>query len=275
MQHGASDAPQIQNLEARERFRTLARARQLNPDDPWVGGYVAYEWTHGRHLFEAYVPRLEGKRVLEFGCNVGASGVVLASLGAKVVGVDIDADLVELARAQTESCGLASCMSVLHVADTRSLPFSDGYFDLIVCNSVLEYVHAAMRSVVQAELVRVLGSGGLLLVLGTSNRLWPREVHSRRWLVNYVPRWIDGFFGGHERRRGVSPFAITRDFPGCRNVDLDDACATYLCAKERMGTSGQKLALMRFASRVLSPLGLSLGMVMPSIAIAFRKERTA
>src|SRR5437870_3039843 len=156
MQDGVEAMPRIQNPEAQEQFRTLVRGRKLNPDDPWVGGYVAYEWTHGRYVFETYVPLLQGKRVLEFGCNVGASGIVLASLGADVVGVDIEADYVAMARAQAESYGLTSCLSVLHITDIQSLPFPDSHFDLIICNSVLEYVHPAWRASVQAELVRVL-----------------------------------------------------------------------------------------------------------------------
>lgn len=48
------------------------------------------------------------------------------------------------------------------------------------CNSVLEYVQLRHLADLLLEIDRVLAPGGVLLVLGTSNRLWPREVHSGR-----------------------------------------------------------------------------------------------
>ena len=91
-------APKIVDYAAWERFRRLANEAGLDPDDPWMGGYVSYEWSHARHFFQAYAQRLDGQRVLEFGCNVGASAIVLAKLGATVVGVEKDLRFVELAR---------------------------------------------------------------------------------------------------------------------------------------------------------------------------------
>ena len=267
------DSPRIENSAALDEFRTLARSRGFEPDDPWVGGYVAYEWTHARHFFQAYVPNLAGKRALEFGCNVGASGIVLAKLGAEVSGVDIDPDFVTLARAQAATYGLGSRLHILQLSNPKSLPFPDAEFDLIVCNSVLEYVDVGLRSTIQAELVRVLAPGGFLLVLGTSSRLWPREVHSQKWFVNYLPRSVDRVWGKRDRQRGVSPFSIAQGFRGCRNVDTDDASATYLRAKQLMGTGTWTLRLMHLAARLLAQFHLSVGMFTPSITMAFRKTR--
>ena len=159
----------------------------MDPDDPWAGGYVAYEWRHARHFFEAYAGSLEGTRVLEFGCNVGASAVVLGHLGAEVVGVEPNPTYAGLANAQVEAHGLSSRVTIVQLRDTRRMPFADGQFRLIVCNSVLEYVEPADLRRVQQDLVRVLEPGGVLLVMGTSNRLWPREVHSRRWFPYRSP----------------------------------------------------------------------------------------
>ena len=75
------------------------------------------------------------------------------------------------------------------------MPFPKHHFHLIVCNSVLEYVQPGSLSAVQNELVRLLGPGGLVLVLSTSNRLWPKEVHSGKWLSNYVPKCLDCLLG--------------------------------------------------------------------------------
>jgi ribosomal protein L11 methylase PrmA len=40
-------------------------------------------------IFETALPSLEGANV-KFGCNYGATAIVPAALGARVVGIDID-----------------------------------------------------------------------------------------------------------------------------------------------------------------------------------------
>lgn len=265
-------SPKIVEPAGWARFKALATDMGLNPDDPWVGGYVSYEWTHARHFFEAYVRDLHGRRVLEFGCNVGASGIVLANLGADVVGVEVDAKFASLAQAQAEAYGFNSRVKILHLDDTRRLPFPDGHFHFIVCNSVLEYVSPDALAAVQQELVRVLAPGGLVLVMGTSNRLWPREVHSGRWLFNYMPRVLDKLLGGEPRQRGVSPFTVRNGFRGCVLVDKEDGSAAYLSARERMGTGARGLTIMRMAATLLRPFPMTVGMLTPSFAMALRRQ---
>ena len=126
------------------------------------------------------VPNL---RVLEFGCNVGASAIVLAQLGAQVSGIDISVDLVELARLNARRFGHTG-IDFHHVADSRRLHWPDGAFDLVLRNSVLEYIGVEELSAVQREIDRLLKPGGLILVTASSNRLWPFEVRSGRWGVN-------------------------------------------------------------------------------------------
>ena len=85
----ASIKPAIEP-NANKKFRELVRDAGLDPDNPWIGGYLDREWEHGRHIYETVEFEISGKLFLEFGCNYGATTVVLAALGARVVGVDID-----------------------------------------------------------------------------------------------------------------------------------------------------------------------------------------
>ena len=152
-------APKICNSEAREQFRAAARRLALDPDNLWVGGYVDYEWHHSRHVLETAGVTVPGAKALEFGCNFGATSIMLAALGACVTGVDVNADYLELARLNIACYGLEQRVAVLHVPDATRLPFDDGHFDLITCNSVLEYVPHAILGSVQRELDRVLKPG--------------------------------------------------------------------------------------------------------------------
>jgi len=221
------------------------------------------------------VGSLTGKRVLEFGSNVGGSAVVLATLGADVVGVDVSAAFCEIARLHAAAYDVSDRVTIVHRDDTRSLPLDTARFDLIVCNSVLEYVHRDHLAAVQAELMRLLAPGGIVLVLGTSNRLAPKEVHSNRWIVNYLPRQFDRLLGGPELQRGVSPFTVRRNFRGLEVLDLADGAQRYLESKRRMGADSSRLRLLRVVHRCSAPFGSSVGMLMPSFAIAFVKRSTA
>lgn len=267
-----ADAPKICNFEAREQFRAAARRLSLDPDDVWVGGYVDYEWSHGRHVLECAGVAVSGLKALELGCNFGATSVMLAAMGASVTGVDVNPAYVELARLNAESYGMERSVSVLHVRDTTRLPVADEAFDLVMCNSVLEYVPHDILGAVQREVDRVLKRNGRILVLGTSNRLWPREMHSRRWFVNYLPRLVDRL-RGTDIQRGIFPWQVRFGF-GSRysDIGLADGGAGYLEARKRMGVSGGRRALLAAAARFLAPLRISVGLLTPSISVLLRKD---
>ncbi|MGB5832303.1 MAG: class I SAM-dependent methyltransferase [Thiohalocapsa sp.] len=228
-------APCIIPSHAQDRFVAKAKSMHLNPDSVWIGGYVDYEWHHLRPILEGFGIEVSGKRILEFGSNVGASAIVFRQLGARVNAVDVSANYVELARYNALRYGLSS-IEFQHVADTRKLPFDSASIDLVSCNSVLEYVDPGHLQAVQREIDRVLRPGGLILVTGTSSRLWPREVHSQAWLVNYVPFALERMLPLKQQlTRGVWPWSIRRGFgPSYRNLDAEDGGRAFLKSRAAM-----------------------------------------
>ena len=248
-------------------FETKARALGLDPSDPWVGGYVAYEWEHLRHLIDALPAPVAGRRVLEVGCNLGASAVVLAQLGARVTAFDVSADFVELAQLNALRYGHAS-IAFDHIEDTRRLPYATQQFDLICCNSVLEYVPAQCQQGLIAELSRVLAPRGLVLITGTSNRLWPREVHSQRWFVNYLPSALDRLWGS-SLQRGLFPWRVRQAF-GSSFFNLDTGSAEGYFARTRraMGMSPWVLRAILLAARTLQ---IGPGWLAPNMSCILQK----
>jgi SAM-dependent methyltransferase len=238
-----------------------------------VGGYVEYEWSHGRHVIESSGISLAGAKVLEFGCNVGATSIVLALLGARVTGIDVQPGVVGLASLNATRYGVGAVTDFLALADTRRLPFADQEFDMIVCNSVLEYIPRPIRRDVQQEMDRTLRRGGVVFVTGTSNRLWPREVHSGRWIVNYLPEAVDRLVRpSRSRQRGMWPWEIRQGWSGYENLDLHDRGRAYLTARRRMGASGTKYTVLCCATVTLATLGLWTGLLAPSMAVTLRKR---
>jgi ubiquinone/menaquinone biosynthesis C-methylase UbiE len=263
----ACKAPAIVSRTLHDAFERKARGMGLDPANRWIGGYVDYEWQHLRHIIETLPVKLDETHVLEFGCNVGASAILLAAMGARVTAIDIAPDVVDLARLNAHRYGL-DAIDFLHVGDTRQLPFADGAFQMVSCNSVLEYVPPSMLPAVQREIDRVLAPGGTILVTGTSNRLAPREVHSRRWFVNYLPRRFDP--PGKYVQRGIWPSAARHGF-GRHYDNLDHAGDDGLYARSRraMGMARGRLAVLQAAGRLL---GTSPGLLSPSIFCVLRKR---
>jgi ubiquinone/menaquinone biosynthesis C-methylase UbiE len=264
--------PQIVNWHADRKFRLIAANLGRDPDDRWLGGYVEHEWHSNQNLVQAYTGNLTGQRVLEFGCNIGATAIIFSYLGAGVVAADIDTNFLELARANVDRYNARHVSFVMLDKKAKTLPLASQSFDVVSCNSVLEYVDCRHLAVLSAEFDRVLKNSGMLLVMGTSNRLWPREVHSGRWLVNYLPTVVDQAMR-QPLQRGIWPWAIRNRFPRYRDLACDDRARGYLAARQADGASSRKLAVLRRLQSFARPFGCSAGALTPSIFLALRKPR--
>lgn len=267
----AAAGPVVCNPVADQEFRS--KVRQLYPQSyEFESRYVEHEMAHIGHMFAGGLCPVAGKEVLEFGCNVGATSIVLAHYGAKVTAVDVGADPIEVARLNARRYEVNDHIR-FHLLDPgQRLPFVSSSFDVVTCNSVLEYVRPELLASVQRELDRVLRPGGLLLVFGTSNRLSPLEPHSGRWFVNYVPRSFDRLLR-RSMERGVSPWRLRRGF-GEGYEDLLSGwhgTGEYLELKQRMGLNGWRLRALRTAAPILAASRLSIGLLLPYATVLLRK----
>jgi len=104
---------------------------------------------------------------------------------------------------------------------------------------------------------------------GTSNRLWPREPHSGRWLTNYVPRAFDSmlFRSRTGPQRGLWPWEILRGFGRCDNLDLADRGHAFLAARRAAGMARAKYLTLKLAIPMLRAFGIWAGLLIPSISI--------
>ena len=271
----ASGGPIVCDPNADRQFQQ--RVRQQYPQSyEFEGRYVEHEMTHIGHMFASGLCPVAGRDVLEFGCNIGATSIVLAHYGADVTAVDVSAESVDLARLNARRYEMTNRIRFRLIHPGQQLPFANNSFDVITCNSVLEYVRPELFAQVQRELDRVLRPGGLLLVFGTSNRLSPVEPHSGKWFVNYLPRAVDGL-AGKRVERGVSPWRLRRGFgEGYEDVLSGRAGTTqYIALKERMGMNGWRIRALRTAAPILAASGISLGLLLPYATVLLRKPADA
>ncbi len=151
-------------------------------------GHPSQIWTRGLErrleLMRRHVD-LEGKRILDIGCGVGAFVRRLREFSPNVYGTDIDAERVSEGSKLIPNLGLAV---------GEYLPFADNTFDVILLHEVLEHVMDDQATLREAR--RVLAAGGKIVIF-CPNRLYPFETHGiflgKRYifgnmpLVNYLP----------------------------------------------------------------------------------------
>ena len=126
----------------------------------WSSGGAAYDEI-SRQIASALdhtVRRLDpqpGERILDLATGTGWTSRLLATCGAKVTGVDIGADLIEAAKMNGHSHGLAIDYEL---GDAEQLRFADGSFDAVV--STFGVMFASRPDVVASEIARVCRKGG-------------------------------------------------------------------------------------------------------------------
>ena len=98
-----------------------------------------------------------GERVLDVACGSGNAAIRAAAAGARVVGVDLTPELLEVGRRLAADAGL----EVAWVAgDAEALPVDDGSFDVVL--STFGCMFAPRHELAARELARVLRPGGRL-----------------------------------------------------------------------------------------------------------------
>lgn len=99
--------------------------------------------------------------LLDVGCGSGRLLKLLASRANRAVGVDIDADARQLARAELWLAGLPNCS--LRQGDMYQLPFGDHEFDTVILDDVLREAREPQQALLEAK--RLARAAGRLIVL--------------------------------------------------------------------------------------------------------------
>lgn len=142
------------------------------------GAYRASQVTRVVSAAKRYGVELLGRDLLDLGCNDGALTVQYLNQGPRrVVGVDIDAHAIDLARQKHDSPSVEYLVSTV-----AEIPLPDESVDTIICFDVFE--HVARPVEVLAECKRVLRPRGNMLI-GTWGWYHPFAPHL--WATMPVP----------------------------------------------------------------------------------------
>ncbi len=167
---GRLDLPRVPELEVMdecgevEAYSSAAAHAYLGKiDDTFV--------THALRLVTTLIGASVGGTVLDIGTGPGQIALKLAARlpGWLVVGVDRSPNMIrqalaarQAARSTAQRPGRTPAEADFLVADANRLPFPDGSFDLVICNSVLH--HLKNPASLFAELARVAKPSGAILL---------------------------------------------------------------------------------------------------------------
>jgi 2-polyprenyl-3-methyl-5-hydroxy-6-metoxy-1,4-benzoquinol methylase len=100
---------------------------------------------------------LPGKTVVDLGCGEGLNTVILASLGARVLSVDISDESLELTGKRAVANGVADHVTLLH-SDAAEMPVEASSADAVLCAAILHHVEPVETA---RRIRRVLKPGGV------------------------------------------------------------------------------------------------------------------
>ncbi|MBN2387408.1 MAG: methyltransferase domain-containing protein [Anaerolineales bacterium] len=174
--------PDPHHLQGRRNYNRMSR---------WYDLFAGSE----RRFTEAGLRLLDprpGERVLEIGFGTGHALVGLARAvgeAGQVDGIDLSPGMLAVARRRLARHGLAGRVN-LQLGDATRLPHPEGHFQAALSSFTLELFSAQEMSVVLAECLRVLQTGGRLGLVALAKEDRP-AVRLYEWFRQRMPRVID------------------------------------------------------------------------------------
>ncbi len=163
-----TNVEEIKKWESVEVERSASEAKRKEAKDLRIGEHIIqryanppaetfYPLEYAYHL----LGDVKGKTVLDYGCGLGDNSVLLASRGAKVVGVDISPELIELAQKRLDQHDLGEC-SEFRIGSAHELPLENESVDVVFGMAILHHLDLKLSS---EEVFRILKKGGRAIFL--------------------------------------------------------------------------------------------------------------
>lgn len=129
------------------------------------------------------------KNILDAGCGFGIAATEMARLGGNVTGIDINNDVLHIAKMVAVSLGISPRQDInFQKAALESIPYPSDSFDIIWSGNTVEHVANFKRSMY--EMHRVLKPGGLMFVRGPNYFRISEEPHFKTLWPPFLPRAV-------------------------------------------------------------------------------------
>ena len=132
-----------------------------------------------------------GDRVLDVCCGTGDQAFYYAQVGIMATGIDLDPNILKLARKDKRKKALRNVS--FQLSDARYLPFKDNYFDYVSISFALHEKERTARDKIISEMRRVVKKEGALVFIDF-------QVPLPKNLFVYLVKAIE-FVAGREHHR--------------------------------------------------------------------------
>ena len=136
----------------------------------------------------AYVERdgsLHGRRVLDVGCGGGLLSEAMARRGARVTGLDLAADVLEVARAHARGSGIQVNYQLEAAEDHARL--HGGHYDMVTCMEMLEHVPDPPAVVTALAALVKPGGAVFLSTINRTPRAYVQAVVGAEYVLRLLP----------------------------------------------------------------------------------------
>jgi ubiquinone/menaquinone biosynthesis C-methylase UbiE len=214
--------------------------------------------------FEQRIGSLQGLRILDAGSGNGGISIAFANHGAQVEGVDIEEELVTIARADATAQNSRANFTLY---EGTTLPFLGHSFDVAFSASVIEHVTDPVRYL--AEILRVLKPGGYLY-LAFPNRLHPKETHTGLWGLSYLPLFLARLYVRMTRRNPLEDnnLHFYSYWDVCHFIHASFLDDRHWVIQDEKGKSTS--ALKRFAKGILHIFGIPHQAILPHVMLILK-----
>jgi len=175
---GARTDAAIRKTRATDGARAAFEAAYTKSDDPWASARPRYRYQQRKYeQIMALLPDRHFGRTLDLGCGLGLLSQHLARRSDTVLGIDLAANALDLAR--TRAAGIANLR--FSQGDVLDLPTGlNGRFDLVVVADTLYYLSPlgdALLKTLSARVADLLRPDGICLL---ANHYFFRADHDSR-----------------------------------------------------------------------------------------------
>ena len=218
---------------------------------PSERGRIAYEHFH---RYATCFDAAQQKVVLDIACGEGFGTALLARSAAKVIGIDIDPNVVSHAAEKYQAVTNASFV----IGDCRAIPLDDRSVDLIVSFETIEHIVEHTKLV--SEFDRVLRPNGAIIISSpnkenyNAGRDQPNPFH-----VNELSN--DALIALFQKR-----------FPHMREYGQRLAIASFLLEKKRKGVGSKVLQSFMTGEHGASVGSRPLRKFLYSVLVCARRE---
>jgi len=145
---------------------------------------------------------LVGKYVVEIGCGGGILAEAIASRGARMLGTDLAAGPLTVARLHAVESGIdVHYRQISAEALAAEAPAS---FDVVACLEVIEHVPDPASLVAACAALAKPGGHVFFSTINRNPKAWALAVVGAEYLLNLVPR------GTHDYRKFIKPSELAR-----------------------------------------------------------------